>query len=503
MVGKRLLSGILGAVGFMVLAGAVILAYGPSLGHGPRGDQINYLAEISLRHGWMDTVWGTFDLNRTRVFGPGDELAFRPLLYVILGIQKYFFGYNFMAWQAFTLAAHLLACGALLALLWRIRGGLFAFLGTAFFAFAIVNIEAVTWHHISPYLLFAACVLMALRDLYMMEQEPEKASAHALAAVLWMTPSVFLYETGVWYAVCMGGFLWIRKQRRAAFLLGALVVVYAGANVADLWLRHTSVSLQAGKITGHVSFLLTLKNAVLLGKWFLSAILFLAPADLTLVSRMMVSPDLLDWTWPWGKLSGWTLWTGVLSACVASAILIRSLAAGGLRKGGAMLGLCYMMAAGYLVVIALGRINVLGVFGMRVGLYYAYNFLILACVIVALIAPEFPVWKGLSGRIFKGLCVCVLGGVIVYNALMVRQVVAQMARDHHRSVVFLTALDRYVRAHEKESDFSFYVGPEYPGNYTPDWVFRQGDPQGRLYTVAEALYPSQFRHRDPKYVIKF
>ena len=166
MIRYRFSSAHLAPAGAVLLAVLIAAVYWPSLYHVARGDQINYLAELSSRHGFVQTVLGTLDINRTRVFGAGDEIAFRPVLFFILGLQKYLFGYAFMGWQAVALMAHLFVCGALYALLCRIRGGLFALLATGMFALAPVNIEAVTWHHITPYLLFAGCVLMALRGLH-------------------------------------------------------------------------------------------------------------------------------------------------------------------------------------------------------------------------------------------------------------------------------------------------------------------------------------------------
>ena len=491
MILEKSSSGVWRWAGYAVLAVLIVVMYAPSLYHVARGDQINYLAELSSRHGFGETVFGTFDLNRTRLFGAGDELAFRPVLYVILGLEKYLFGYHFMAWQAFGILAHLVVCAALYTLLCRIRGGMFAVLGTGLFATAVINIEAVTWHHITPYLLFAGCVLMALRHLYMVQEEASGKDVQAWAALAWMVPAVFLYETGVWYAVCMAVFLNFHARRRVAAGMMALVVLYMGLNAADLFWRHAGAALQARQVLDHGSLMLTLGHAALLGKWFLSAFFFLAPQDLAFVSRTMVRPELVGWMWPWGQPLTLVLVVGIITLVTVIVMLARRGTCGG------FLLLCLAMAAGYLGVIALGRINVLGEFGLRVGLYYAYNFLLLAMVVAALMSSgEWPL-------LVKGVGACILAGVIVFNGVMTHQVTAQMAREHTNNRMFLEALDRYVNAHEQESGFSFYVGPEYPGNYVADWVSRRGDVQGRLYTVAEALYPSKFTRDRPKYVIKF
>ena len=504
MVRYKFSSGFWGAAGFALLAVLIGAAYWPSLWHVARGDQLNYLAELSLRHGFMDTVFGTLDINRTRVFAPGDPIAFRPLLFLILGLQKYIFGYGFMGWQIVALMVHLFVCGALYALLYRIRGGLFALLGAGMFALAPVNIEPVTWHHITPYLLFAGCALMALRNLYSAEQDDAKAGFHAAAAVGWMLPAVFLYEAGIWYTLCMGVFLFLRGWRGAAYGMAALVVLYFGTDAADLFARHAFAALQADEVSFHGSFLLTLTNMALLGKWFLSAFFFLGATDLIPVTRMMVRPDVVGWAWPWGQPISFSLGLGIAAFMAAAVVLCKNALRRGIGRNGAMLVLCFILMAGYLAAIAVGRVNAQGAFGMRVGLYYPYNFLTLVLVTFALVSSGGGTMPDkLSDKLVKAFGACIIAVVVVSYAVMSYRVTAQMAHDHRQNRIFLAQLDRYVKAHEKEPGFSFYIGPEYPGNYTADWVRRRGDAPGRLYTVAEALYFSQFTRDHPKYVIKY
>jgi hypothetical protein len=193
---------------------------------------------------------------------------------------------------------------------------------------------------------------------------------------------------------------------------------------------------------------------------------------------------------------------GVAALLAALLVLAKNLVRGS-GKNVAMLVLCLAMIAGYLAVIAAGRINIQGEFGLRVGLYYPYNFLTLLLVAFALLSSDQAAASKMPDKLVKVIAACVMAMVVVSYTLMTHKVTAQMARDHAQSRIFLAALDRYVKAHEKEPGFSFYVGPEYPGNYTPDWVSRRGDPAGRHYTVAEALYLPQFTRHNPKYVIKF
>jgi hypothetical protein len=318
-----------------------------------------------------------------------------------------------------------------------------------------------------------------------------------------MLPAVFLYEAGIWYALCMGVFLWLRGRRGVAYAMGALVVIYFGANAADLFARQAVDLLRTEQVSCQGSFLLTLTNMALLGKWFLSAFFFLGSADLVPVTRMMVRPEVVTWVWPWGQPISFSVGLGVAALIAVIVVFGQSVVRRGVGKNGALFLLCCAMMAGYLAAIALGRVNAQGEFGMRVGLYYPYNFLVLVLVAFALVLPrDGGVYKPWD-KLVKILGACIIAVMVISYTFMVHRVTAQMARDHRSNRIFLEALDRYVKAHAKEPGFSFYVGPEYPGNYTADWVVRRGDSPGRMYTVAEALYFSQFTRNDPKYVIKF
>jgi hypothetical protein len=485
---------------FILLAAVIIGVYWPSLYHIPRADQIGYLAEVSARQGFASIVLDTLDLNRTRSFMPGDQLLFEPLLFLLLGLETFFFRYNMILWQAMGIGAHIFAAGALYALLCRIRGGVFALAATAFFAFLPTNIEAVTWQHITAYVFFAGFMFMCLRNVYAAEMDRARASDYVPAALMWMAAGMLIYITGVWYAIVSGLLFWRRGLRGAACGFWSLVAGWGLLNGMDLAWRSCP-----GDVSFFVSsggFWVTLKNMAFLAKWCLSLVFFLSPADMFPISRIMIKQPVLDGAWPVGAPLNVTMLMGIaLLVLGALCYLAGHDRREQWRRHAGMIAACLAMAAGYLFVITAGRLNTQDIDQvLRYSSYYPYNFFPFFIVLSALVWPrEVP---SRAGKWLRYGALVLLSAVIILNAGTVRRVNAQMARDHAGIRAFLVMLDRFVAAHEKEPDFSFYAAPEFPGNYTADWLFQKSDPPGRKYTVAEAMYRRYYTADHPKYIIR-
>ena len=96
-------------VGFLALLTALVwVAYWPSLKHGPRTDQWQYLLDTLDRNDFVDLTVHTYSYSRTRCFGRGDAELFRPLLFVVLAAEKALFGTNLWMPQAVGILLH---CG--------------------------------------------------------------------------------------------------------------------------------------------------------------------------------------------------------------------------------------------------------------------------------------------------------------------------------------------------------------------------------------------------------
>ena len=81
---------------FLIIVVVTLIVFSPALEHSPRAlDQIEYLYEIEQFDTLGDILQRSYSYTRNRVFDAGDKIMFRPLLYIFMSFEKYFFGYNF------------------------------------------------------------------------------------------------------------------------------------------------------------------------------------------------------------------------------------------------------------------------------------------------------------------------------------------------------------------------------------------------------------------------
>ncbi len=490
-----------------VILAVTVAAYYPSLFHCARADQVSFLAEYGMQTSWKDLTFGVMDYNRTRLFSPGDSLLFRPLLFVFLGIQKIFFGYNFFWWQVVALGAHLFTVAALWRLLLRWGGPgshAAAAVFSLFFSLLFVNVEAVVWHGITPYVFFAGLIILALERLekYIVSDGEDRVSLAECTGILFA--AVLIYEAAVWYIPCffMVTILRLFRLKQVKFGVRAMVLllplaVYLTWSLGHFFLSGAVVEGEV-EVMMSVSILgLTAENFIKLVKWFLAGGLFLQGQDVRPFSRMMVAPELLGWDWP--MFSGFiSRWTGAAAAVFMLAAVIVSLRS---FREGWRVGLLGLMLTGYVLILTVGRANVRADgTGLESSLYYFYNFWVLATVILFVTVQGLFKADGWRRFLAAGLGMAVIV-FSLFNAWQIRQLTARMARDHQACIILVKTVDALIAEHSKETGFSFYVSPSVPGNFIVSWLVKKGDPAGRQYTYAEALYPLYFNAVAPKYII--
>lgn len=246
-----------------LIALIVLLAYYPSLFHAPRADQILYLHFVDGIYNLKALTLDSYAFNRTQ---SGDFILFRPVLYFLLGFEKWLFGYNFWAWQLAGIVLHIFVLFALfLNLLIYCRGSSralrIAFLVTLLFGVQYISMEMVVWHHISGYLLFTLFLLLSIL-FFQKYQTSSKPSDLAFCFAVTLVSS-FTYELGNIVAFLYAVFTFFRlrgavdsdkKQGIICFgpvLLFILVpIAYILASLADM-----SMYDDIAILLGHVDFL--------------------------------------------------------------------------------------------------------------------------------------------------------------------------------------------------------------------------------------------------------
>ena len=172
-------------LGSLLVLALIAYAYGPSLRHGPRADQWTYLTETLGEYRFADVVAHTWSYSRTRMINPGDTQLYRPLLFVLLAVEKTLFGNDFLCWQATGVVLHSLVSLLLFLILRRIRAltvgadaarsvvDALPLVLTIFFATNFAILEQVIWSHIAGYLVLTALILTSLWLLLELIAEPE------------------------------------------------------------------------------------------------------------------------------------------------------------------------------------------------------------------------------------------------------------------------------------------------------------------------------------------
>jgi len=482
------------AIAFAAIAFFVLLAYSPSFMHVPRADQIMYLSEVAGKKTWWDLTVGSMDLNRHRAFNPGDEILFRPVVYFWLGSERYFFGYNFLLWQAAGILLHLGVLWSLLRLLLAIHTGWPAVLFTAFFSVLFVNMEMVVWHHINSYMLFVICILAALRRCYLILNGQKDRPKDYAVLFLWLVIAAFTYELANVIALAMAIVLWCLKpqQRWWSFCLVLVPLLYAAASLLNARMHPFTFtqSLPTAFATGPVQAIGNWFYAM--GAWFYAG-LFPGELEWVLGARNMIAPNETHLI----KFVHVTQWPTLLALAAAGTygVCIFKNKQVPFSPPRVLAGLALILVLTFAGLIAAGRGSRIIMWDvLRVNTYYMYMFW------VFLLAGLYAWVDWSSTGIWRKRLLCVFtAGLMLYNAGKLYAANEEQARGNNDILVLVRTIDMLIKEHGQEPGFSFYVDARYPGNYVYTELRRWNDPLNRRYSFIEALYPQYFTTNSPKY----
>ncbi len=456
-------SGALRLLAFTLTAVAVIAAYYPSLFHPPRADQIVYLAETSTRQDPADLIFGCYDLTRNRVFSPGDSLTFRPLLYMILGSEQVLFGHRFWAWQSFAVLCHLLVIWCLLKLLWKINGPLLAFAVVWAFALSRVNYEQVTWSHLTSYLLMTACVIKSL-ELYFLSLKAKHLSLRtAFTITLLLLIACFIYETANLFALCLLTALIAARPRywHRAFILGVPVIIYGLTSVYNLVIVNHIPLIPAE--SSSLSVTTVAINSVKAILWWSYVGIFHGLYGYVLSSRtMFFSGDVLRFKPLWqNNLSVFTGLIFISAFCGLACHRLKRLSRPALFCFGLVMSMLFI----YVGVIAAGRQQRVDFLQLvRVNTYYQYFFWVLATIAGSLLIGQPKNTGSLRILRFIFIFVCLASGSL--QGFRIFQESEAFRIETQPQIVLTRTLDLLIAQKGQVPGFSFYVHPDYPGNYT-------------------------------------
>ncbi len=479
-------------VSFAFIALGVLLVYFPSLTHVPRSDQIIYLSEVAHLKGFKALVLDTYDLNRHRKLAPGDQLLFRPLLYVMLGVEKFFFGYQFWCWQLVGVILHLAVIWQLLALLLLITPAVVAIAATALFATFFSNMEMVIWHHINAYLVFVFCWVFILRRFYLIALKGENFSKYGVSIFCASLISCFIYEAAVIYTVLL--LMALRclniEQRRGYLFLCWPPILYFVTNIMNWYLKGV-IAPEAKLITAQISAFGVIKGMLTAFVFWIYAGLFGGQLDMIYGPRnVVVESSLFKMV---NFMDAWVVSSLFISlAVIALIVWPKTRQSKIINPYNALL---VMMILSYMVAIVCGRAQTRGLAAVLSGyLYYPYVFwLFFLPLILGLIN-----WQALNKHVKQLLLGAVLI-LIAFNGQHLYQANVKQADENNDILVLINTLELLIKEKGQEPDFSFYVAGHYPGNYEMGQFKGNDNQERRQRCLMETLYPQYFNDRNPKY----
>ncbi len=238
---------------WIVIALVSFWVYAPSFFHAARADQNAYLAETADYDSWGELFSATYSYPRSRQIDVGDETLFRPLLYLVLSLERWFFHYDAGAWQMTSFLLHWGVLVSLSRVLDVISNHWLRFPLILAFSVSLASLEMVIWHHLSGYLLAFILFLEALRIFLLLVMgndaiERKKSQLQRLSALLTIAALLneFILLGGIYLMTL--GILWPsskntseqvpRLAKRCWTRLLVPLMIYGFLSLVDFLLRY-------------------------------------------------------------------------------------------------------------------------------------------------------------------------------------------------------------------------------------------------------------------------
>lgn len=474
---------------------AGLFAYRPALNRYFVGDQLWYFAELKGDRSFPAGL-RLLDYSVTRTYMKGDELLYRPLLFLLLDVENAVFGRDYRAYNALNLVLHLLVAYLLFELLSGLNPSAFSALFALLFCVLNAGMELVVWNHLGGYLLCDALLLSAmiaaLKAGGAAHGRPRRVWLGAYAAA--MTAAMLCHEISVLAAFLLGALV-VRDARRAgaggraAAVAAASPIAVFGALYAFHLLR--CERLFWGLSPAHLDIgRLSMSVARTLLVWTQRT---LNPA----MSRYVLVPyDRFHYA-PVPAAASGGLALAVAASGAAAFCLRRGLTRAHLRRAAPLAAAASALMVGYAGLNSLGRS-----YAAEVS-YYLYFFSLMGTVLAySLVDFSKP------SRPAKLCAAALLGGFVLVNLRDVRAVSLRL-RDVYvpfdaRIDDLASQVDAFVRAHDDPRlAFSVRVHPRELTPPFPYWNgYMEGPPAGFL-TLPELLYLKYRAPGRPGYALNF
>jgi hypothetical protein len=450
------------AIGLIIVVNLAV--FFPSFSHVARSDQIIFLIDNADTDELAPLLTRTYSFCRSRVLDKGDEILFRPLLYVFLSFQKWLFGYQFFWWQVVIFLLHLGVVFQLRRVLKRfIPEGWAADSGALLFSVLYLSHEMATWHHLGGYSICLILILYSTECLMRYEKSRDLSSGDFIKAVASLTIAAFFYEYALLVSLSALVFLWVHgryqkinlKQLYPLLWFLLPVVLYAYISYMDYTLRHIAPQVVGYAQGENPHFFMTV---LLVMSFPLFAPFVPTFLNIYYNERMLLA----SYLWPhvlrafspqsfgmWMNL-GLLVFGVLVLMCVWNDLRKQRNAH---KKPGTPWHLFFGgLALAYFAMILAGRLSIRSLEYMRNGLYHFYfveAFLLIG--LYAWISRRQWVWSALVN---KGICILVVLMIFV-NGYQTYRWVNYMRDDYASLYKMFNQMETFRLKHKQEKDFSF------------------------------------------------
>ena len=479
-------------IGLAFIFAITVICYYPSFGHLLRGETYTYLLDTKGVNSAYELVTKYSFYEKVRIYDPGDRWLFKPLLFVIVGIEKSLFGVNAIYWRIASFAMHLFATFALYRLLWRLKPGVLAVSVTLFFSIMYITVNTVLYEQIASYMLFVGLTLTAIYCL--------ADKKRLWLAVTSIAISAFIYEIGIVLAVVF--ILHILYWRRAfssnwrkwAIGFSGILPVYIAIYLAEKLINPApGLFTEYGKLATIQTIMVGLEAMpIVTWNWLIHIAMpacYLIkpfPGLRGMASQVYDNPTSMI---PLNALS--LVGAVVVSGMVwIKAVKVR-------YQFVILMGLVLLSFVG---VISIFRVNTHGISYLKENGFNAYMFTaFLAVLFYALVAgKKSTVYerRAIAGFLIVPIF---LSGMQVYNLNRDIYLGETVSREYFAYV------DKFVNEHKNEPDFTFRSDSPLERQLTFRLFTVRWDPGERVhgnYTITEALY-ADYWSDNPKYVLEY
>ena len=511
---------------FATISIITLIAYYHGLFQVARADQLAYLGSKATETNLWSLTTRSYALNRLYC-GVPDAILFRPIAYFILGLEKYFFGYNFLWWQLTNFLLHITVVFVLFKIL---RGecknkSIMPFLFTLYFSVQYSSMEMVVWHHIPGYLFFTILMLIVIYII-------QNYSMYSVnKRVLWFLVfclfiASFTYELATPLAILTGLYLLfydvITKSKlfiirpdevigtrykkfdpKIIVLIFAVPIIWFLTSTADLYFRFGNLSSYSQTVSK--SFMENLSS-------IMYAIFFWIKTGFAPWLLKMTISGRIEIAYVKNSVS---LIFSLLFFSLLIALVCVTINKEYIRKKLLFILLLIGLIFSHTTIIILGRANERGLIrALYNASYYSYMFNVLFVILLYNLINIHILNQKLKNKhswfypflvnaFYLGFIAMIIANFSnVYNTNL------EMRKWSYPQIKLVNEIEDLIKSHSTEPDFSFSVDKSCRNDEIPwfDYKLLQEEPLESTapgkYTFAQILFPQYYRSVDGKYLIK-